>query len=67
MAEQRLDDANIDAVLEEVGREAVAQRVRSDVLGDVGGFRGLDNDAIELPRADRGCQISCVSEASGSY
>src|SRR5690606_747746 len=32
VAEQRLDDADIDAVLEQMGGEAVPQRVRSDPL-----------------------------------
>ena len=36
MAEQCLDDADIDAVLEQMGGEAVAQRMRSDALVDVG-------------------------------
>ena len=51
--EQDLDDPDVGAVLQQVGREAVAQRVRPDPLGDVGGLRRLDDDAIELPRADR--------------
>ena len=53
MAEQRLDDADIDAVLEQVGGEAVAQRVRSDALVDIRGLRSFDDDAVELTRADR--------------
>ena len=51
--EQDLDDADVGAVLQQVGGEAVTQRVRPDPLGDVGGLRRLDDDAIELPRADR--------------
>ena len=39
MAEQRLDHPNVDAVLEKVVGEAVAQRVRADPLGDVGRVR----------------------------
>ena len=53
MPEQDLDDADVDAVLQQVGREAVAQRVRPDPLGDVRGLRRLDDDAMELPGADR--------------
>src|SRR4051794_23750599 len=46
VAEQDLDDADIGAVLEQVGGEAVAQRMRADPLGDVGGLRRLDDDAV---------------------
>ena len=35
MTEQRLDDADVDPVLEQVGGEAVPQRVRPDALADV--------------------------------
>ena len=48
-----LDDTDIDAVLEQVGREAVAQRVRPDPLGDLRRLRRLDHDAMKLPGADR--------------
>ncbi len=51
--EQDLDDPDVGAVLQQVGGEAVAQRVRPDPLGDVGGLCRLDDDAMELPRADR--------------
>src|SRR5580698_8524503 len=50
--EQHLDDADIDAVLEEMGGETVPQRVRSDPFGDLRGLRRLDDDAMELPGAD---------------
>ena len=53
VAEQDLDDPDIDAVLEQMGGEAVAQRMRADPLGDVGGLCRLDDDAMELPGADR--------------
>src|SRR5918993_4123048 len=33
VAEQRLDHPDVDAVLEQVGGEAVAQRMRADALG----------------------------------
>src|SRR3546814_5014639 len=55
MAEQRLDDAEIDAILEQVGGEAVPQGVRADALVDVRRLCGLDNDAVKLARADRRC------------
>src|SRR3954471_10833853 len=51
--EQGLDDPDIGAVLEQVRREAVAECVRADPLGDVGRLRRLDDDAMELPGADR--------------
>src|SRR4051794_1261096 len=53
VAEQRLDDADIDTVLEQVRREAMAERVRADPLGDLRRLRRLDHDAVELPGADR--------------
>jgi hypothetical protein len=53
VTEQRLDDADIDTVLKQVGGEAVAQGMRSDALVDVRRLRGFDDDAVELPRADR--------------
>src|ERR1700736_3037150 len=46
--EQDLDDADINAVLEEMGRETVAQCVRSDPLGDSSGLCRLADDAMEL-------------------
>src|SRR5437764_211840 len=55
--EQDLDHPDVGAVLEQVGGEAVAQRMRSDPLGDVGRLRRLDDDAVELPGADR---LACV-------
>jgi hypothetical protein len=53
VAEQRLDDADIDAVLQQVRGEAVAQRMRPNPLGDVRRTRGLDDDPMQLPGADR--------------
>jgi hypothetical protein len=50
--EQDLDDADINAVLEEMGGETVAQRVRSDPPGDLRGLCRLDDDAMQLPGAD---------------
>src|ERR1019366_7037666 len=50
--EQDLDDADINAVLKEMSSKAVAQRVRSDPLGDLRGLCRLDDDAMELPGAD---------------
>ena len=53
MTEQHLDDADIDAIFEQVRGEAVAQGVRSDTLVDIRGLGCLDDDPIELARADR--------------
>ena len=53
MTEQHLDHADIDAVLEQMGGKAVAQRMRADALGDVGRLRRFDDDAIQLAGADR--------------
>lgn len=47
-----LDDPDVGAVLQQVGGEAVTQRVRPDPLGDVGGLCCLDDHAIELAGAD---------------
>ena len=52
VAEQNLDDADVDAVLQQMGGETVPQRVRSDPLGDLRGLCRLDDDAMELPGAD---------------
>src|SRR3546814_13548872 len=53
MTEQHLDDADIDAILEQVRGEAVAQGVRSDTLVDIRGLGCLDDDPLELARTDR--------------
>ncbi len=39
MAEQDLDDTNLDAALEQVGGEAVPQGVHADPLDKIGRFR----------------------------
>ena len=53
MAEQDLDDADVDVLVQEVGRKAVAQRVRRHPLGDLGHVSGGMNGAIELTRRER--------------
>src|SRR3546814_6874402 len=59
VAEQDLDDADVDAIFEKMGGETVPQRVRCDPLVDVRGLGGLDDDAVELARADMGrCALS---------
>jgi hypothetical protein len=49
VAKQNLDDADVDAVFQQMGGKAVAQRVRSDPLGDLRGLCRIDDDAMELP------------------
>src|SRR3546814_10834084 len=53
VSEQSLDDADVDAVLEQVGGKAVAQGVRPDALVDIGRLSRLDDDAVELSGAVR--------------
>src|SRR3546814_3359023 len=50
-----------------MGGETVPQRVRSDPLVDVRGLGGLDDDAVELARADMGrCALSGKEPAVGT-
>src|SRR3954470_19736613 len=51
--EQDLDHADVDVLLQQVGREAVAQRVRRDPLGDLGRARGGMDGPVELTRGER--------------
>ena len=53
VTEQGLDHADIDAVFQQMGREAMPQRVRPDPLGDLRRLRCLDDDAMQVPGADR--------------
>ena len=53
MPKQDLDDANIDVLLEQVGREAVAQGVRRHALADLGQVSCGMAGARELPRRHR--------------
>ena len=64
MAEQGLDDADIDAVLEQMRRERMTQRVHADPLGDVRRQRGLDDDTVQLPRAERHPRVHAREEPS---
>src|ERR1035437_353721 len=48
VSEQNLDDADVDAILEQMRGEAVAQRMRAHTLGDAGGLCCLFDDAAEL-------------------
>ncbi len=53
VTEQRLNDADINAALQEVGGKAVAQRMQGHGLGDPGGAGGLMEQAVELAGGDR--------------
>ena len=53
MAQQCLDHANIDILLEEVRGKAVPQRVRRHALGDPRGLGGAADNAAELPGRQR--------------
>ncbi len=53
MAEQRLENADVDLLFEQVSCEAVAKRVHRHPLVDAGRQGGGLNSAIELARAQR--------------
>src|SRR3954447_4494767 len=56
MAEQGLDDADIDAVFQQMRREAVPQRVRPDPLGDLrplGAFDVVVAEALDRLSRDQ--------------
>src|SRR5712691_3885301 len=48
VTQKRLDDSNIGAALEQMGREAVAQRVQRHALLDPGRVRRFMEQAVEL-------------------
>src|SRR5215207_11311954 len=53
VAEERLDHADIDALLEQVGGKAVPQRVRRHALVDPRGLGGGADNAAELAGGQR--------------
>ena len=53
MAQQHLDHADVDLALQQMGGEAVAQRVRGHALVDAGRVGGVVDGAVELPRGQR--------------
>src|ERR1700761_6630353 len=53
VAEQYLDDTDVDLLLQQMGRKAVAQRVHGDALVDIRCLGGGMDGAVELPRAER--------------
>lgn len=53
VAEQDLDDANVDAALELMGREAIAQRMWSDPFVDARRISRIGSDPVNLPLGNR--------------
>src|SRR6202048_2419458 len=53
VAQQRLDDSDIGAALQQMGREAVAQRVQRHALLDPGFISRLVAEATQLAGGDR--------------
>jgi hypothetical protein len=53
MAEQHLDDADVNVLLEQVGGKAVAQGVQRHGLIDLGQTGGGMTGAVELTRGER--------------
>ena len=52
VAEQRLDNADIDAIFQKMGGKAVPQGMRADASGNLGRLGCFDDHTIELPGAD---------------
>src|SRR5215469_10690690 len=50
VSEQRLDDADIGLLLQQMRGKAVPQRMNTDAFGDAGTPRCQANDAVELAR-----------------
>jgi hypothetical protein len=53
MTKHHLDHVDIDAILQRVGCETVAQRMRADALGETRCLGGLLDDSAQLAGADR--------------
>src|SRR6267154_6581201 len=53
VSEQRLNDANVLAALEQMGRKAVAKRMQRDRLAQRRGFGGLLEQSPKLTRSQR--------------
>jgi hypothetical protein len=68
VTEQRLDDADVDAVLQQMRGEAVAQRMRPNPLVDARCPRRLDDDPVQLSGADRlACMLAWKQPALGMH
>src|SRR5205085_10083087 len=53
VSQQRLNESDIGAALEQMGCEAVAERMQRHALPDPGGFCRLVEYAVEVPRGHR--------------
>ncbi len=53
MAQEHLDHPDIDLLLQEMGREAVPERVQAHPLVDPGSILGAVEDATELASGER--------------
>ena len=65
VTEQGLDHADIDAVFQQMGRKAMAQRMRADPLGDLGGLRCSTN--INERRCSRSSRLGRIRRSMASY
>jgi hypothetical protein len=53
MAQQHLNDTDINAVFEQVRGEAVPQRVRANMFGKSRRPRGFNDNTVQLPGRNR--------------
>src|SRR6266849_3517012 len=65
-SEQRLNDANVPAALEQMGREAVAKRMQGDCLAQPRGSRGLLEQPAELTGAWSEADDHCDRETASA-
>ncbi len=66
--QQYLDHPDIDLLFQQVGREAMPQRVQGDPLVDVGGLLGVVKDAAQLAGGQRiGRVLSWKQPAMGQH
>ena len=63
MAEQQLDDAEVGAVVEQVGGEGVAQDVRRQLVGGDGGLQRVALD--QLPEGLAGHRGTAAGDEQG--
>jgi hypothetical protein len=61
VAEQRLDHADVELALQQMGRKAVPQGVKRRAGLDLGGLGGEMKDAVELARRQR---VDCITQRS---
>ena len=66
MAEERLDRAEVGTVHEEVGRERMAEGMRSDVLSNAGEAGVFFNHALDRTRGEA-AEIAILSGGAGIF